>query len=45
LISEQKQEVEHQKHIVDEKQKEIVDIINYAVFALILMAEGKHASV
>ncbi len=30
LISEQKQEVEHQKHIVEEKQKEIVDSINYA---------------
>lgn len=30
LISEQKQEVEHQKHMVDEKQKEIVDSINYA---------------
>ncbi len=30
IIEKQKQEVEHQKHIVDEKQKEIVDSINYA---------------
>lgn len=30
IIEKQKQEVEHQKHIVEEKQKEIVDSINYA---------------
>jgi serine phosphatase RsbU (regulator of sigma subunit)/Tfp pilus assembly protein PilF len=30
IISAQKKEVENQKHIVDEKQKEIVDSINYA---------------
>ncbi|MES2762335.1 MAG: tetratricopeptide repeat protein [Bacteroidota bacterium] len=30
IISQQKHEVELQKHIVDEKQKEIVDSINYA---------------
>lgn len=30
IIEKQKQEVEHQKHMVDEKQKEIVDSINYA---------------
>jgi serine phosphatase RsbU (regulator of sigma subunit) len=30
IISEQKKEVEHQKEIVEEKQKEIVDSINYA---------------
>ncbi len=31
LLSEQKQEIEHQKDIVEEKQKEIVDSINYAL--------------
>jgi serine phosphatase RsbU (regulator of sigma subunit) len=30
IITEQKLEVENQKHIVEEKQKEIVDSINYA---------------
>jgi serine phosphatase RsbU (regulator of sigma subunit)/Tfp pilus assembly protein PilF len=30
IIAEQKQEVEHQKHIVEEKHKEITDSINYA---------------
>ena len=30
IIEKQKLEVEHQKHIVEEKQKEIVDSINYA---------------
>lgn len=30
LLSEQKKEVENQKQLVDEKQKEIVDSINYA---------------
>lgn len=30
LIQEQKQEVEMQKHMVDEKQKEILDSIHYA---------------
>jgi serine phosphatase RsbU (regulator of sigma subunit) len=30
LLSEQKNEIEKQKHLVDEKQKEIVDSINYA---------------
>ncbi len=30
IISNQKQEVEDQKHLVEEKQKEIVDSINYA---------------
>ncbi|HQQ93522.1 MAG TPA: YfiR/HmsC family protein [Bacteroidia bacterium] len=30
LLSEQKKVVEHQKQLVDEKQKEIVDSINYA---------------
>jgi len=30
IISEQKKEVENQKHIVDEKQKEILDSIHYA---------------
>jgi len=30
IISKQKQEVEHQKEIVDEKQKEILDSIHYA---------------
>lgn len=30
IISHQKQEVEAQKHLVEEKQKEIVDSINYA---------------
>ncbi|MBA3665002.1 MAG: tetratricopeptide repeat protein [Bacteroidetes bacterium] len=30
IISAQKKEVENQKHLVDEKQKEIVDSINYA---------------
>lgn len=30
IIASQKQEVEQQKHIVDEKQKEITDSINYA---------------
>jgi serine phosphatase RsbU (regulator of sigma subunit) len=31
MLSEQKQEIEHQKDIVEEKQKEIVDSINYAL--------------
>jgi serine phosphatase RsbU (regulator of sigma subunit) len=30
LLSEQKNEIEKQKHLVDEKQKEILDSINYA---------------
>ena len=30
LLSEQKSEIEKQKHLVDEKQKEILDSINYA---------------
>ncbi len=30
LLNEQKKEIKHQKDIVDEKQKEIVDSINYA---------------
>ena len=30
IISTQKQEVEKQKHFIEEKQKEIVDSINYA---------------
>lgn len=30
LINKQKQEVEHQKNIIEEKQKEIIDSINYA---------------
>ncbi len=30
IISEQKKEVENQKHLIEEKQKEIVDSINYA---------------
>lgn len=30
LLSEQKNEIETQKHLVDEKQKEILDSINYA---------------
>jgi len=30
IISSQKQEVEKQKHLIEEKQKEIVDSINYA---------------
>jgi hypothetical protein len=30
IIEGQKTEVEHQKHLVDEKQKEILDSINYA---------------
>ena len=30
LLNTQKQEIEHQKNMVDEKQKEIVDSINYA---------------
>jgi serine phosphatase RsbU (regulator of sigma subunit) len=30
IISLQKTEVEHQKHLVEEKQKEIIDSINYA---------------
>ncbi|MFO0356757.1 MAG: PP2C family protein-serine/threonine phosphatase [Sphingobacteriaceae bacterium] len=30
IITELKSEVEHQKHIIEEKQKEIVDSINYA---------------
>ena len=30
IISNQKQEVEKQKHLIEEKQKEIVDSINYA---------------
>jgi serine phosphatase RsbU (regulator of sigma subunit) len=30
LINRQKQEVEHQKNIIEEKQKEIIDSINYA---------------
>ncbi len=30
IINAQKTEVEHQKHIIEEKQKEIVDSINYA---------------
>lgn len=30
LLNTQKEEIEHQKNIVDEKQKEIVDSINYA---------------
>jgi hypothetical protein len=30
LISQQKQEVEQQKHLVEEKQKEIIDSILYA---------------
>jgi len=29
IISTQKQEVEKQKHFIEEKQKEIVDSINY----------------
>ncbi|MES2761215.1 MAG: SpoIIE family protein phosphatase [Bacteroidota bacterium] len=31
LLSESKKEIEHQKEMVDEKQKEIVDSINYAL--------------
>lgn len=31
LLNSQKDEIEHQKEIVDEKQKEIVDSINYAL--------------
>lgn len=30
IISNQKQEVKKQKHFIEEKQKEIVDSINYA---------------
>ncbi|MEO6302829.1 MAG: tetratricopeptide repeat protein [Bacteroidia bacterium] len=31
LLNDQKEEIEHQKDLVDEKQKEIVDSINYAL--------------
>jgi len=42
LLSEQKTEIERQKHLVDEKQKEILDSINYAKrIQTALMANAK----
>lgn len=42
LLSEQKSEIERQKHLVDEKQKEILDSINYAKrIQTALMANSK----
>jgi serine phosphatase RsbU (regulator of sigma subunit) len=42
LLSEQKTEIERQKHLVDEKQKEILDSINYAKrIQTALMANSK----
>lgn len=42
LLSEQKAEIERQKHLVDEKQKEILDSINYAKrIQTALMASSK----
>jgi serine phosphatase RsbU (regulator of sigma subunit) len=42
LLSEQKTEIERQKHLVDEKQKEILDSINYAKrIQTALMASNK----
>jgi serine phosphatase RsbU (regulator of sigma subunit) len=45
LLSEQKNEIERQKHLVDEKQKEILDSINYAKrIQTALMANSKMLS-
>lgn len=45
LLSQQKAEVEKQKHLVDEKQKEILDSINYAKrIQTALMANSKMMS-
>jgi serine phosphatase RsbU (regulator of sigma subunit) len=45
LLSEQKNEIEKQKHLVDEKQKEILDSINYAKrIQTALMANDKMLS-
>jgi serine phosphatase RsbU (regulator of sigma subunit) len=42
LLSQQKSEIERQKHLVDEKQKEILDSINYAKrIQTALMANSK----
>ena len=42
LLSQQKSEIERQKHLVDEKQKEILDSINYAKrIQTALMANAK----